>query len=212
MLLEPSHKDKVNKLRLSFLRRTIVKQNLLISTLAEEIKYLKSPLHLYNLIEGIQGNYSILLNPPHTIVKGSDKGMSEEYTVKATDIICIKSSVEKSKIKEIHLRKLLKNRRGDPKTTKLIKINKEKTIPIICKEIESAQVYLASVSQSEAVNIDLYDLVDDHLVLKLKSCKVKSCQKIKIIKKYKADFQAKKEALERIRIFHKTDFYSILGF
>jgi len=183
-----------------------------INLLKKKINYLQSPMRILEMTELIQNEYAILLNPPSVIVAGSDDWMSEEYKIKPTNIICITSSDDISKIKVIHLNKAAKNRKGDPKTTKLIKINKEKTIPIISKDIESAQVYLANVSQSAAVNVDFYELDNGFLTLKLKDCKVKSCYKIKISKAYIAEFRAKKDALEEIRIFHKTDFSSVLNF
>ena len=129
-----------------------------INLLKKKINYLQSPMRILEMTELIQNEYAILLNPPSVIVAGSDDWMSEEYKIKPTNIICITSSDDISKIKVIHLNKAVKNRKGDPKTTKLIKINKEKTIPIISKDIESAQVYLANVSQSAAVNVDFYEL------------------------------------------------------
>ena len=203
--------SKMNRARLNSLRIIIRKQKLKLIRLQGEVDYLLSPIHLLKIVDGIQGHYSILLDPPEVIVKGSDQGMSEEYKIKATDIICIISSLEKSKVKEIYLKREFKNRKGDPKRTQIIKINKEKTIPVISKEIESAQVYLATVSQSAAVNIDLYDLEGDFVVLKKSNRFNKDVRKIKITKRYVAEFHQKKEALERIRIFHKTDFSSILN-
>jgi hypothetical protein len=206
-------KNKIlnEKRKLNSYLKTITDQQRSINLLKRKINYLQSPMRVLEMTEFIQNEYAILLNPPSVIVKGSDGRMSEEYKIKPTNIICITSS-DISKIKEIHLNKAVKNRKGDPKTTKLIKINKEKTIPIISNEIESAQVYLANVSQSASVNVDFYELEKGYVVLKLKDCKVKSCYNIKISKAYIAEFQAKKEALEKIRIFHKTDFSSVLNF
>lgn len=182
-----------------------------IANLEEELDYLRSPLHLFKILEEVQGHHSTILNPPKTSLKASDAGLSEEYRISATDVICITSSTSNSKIKEIHLKRPFKTVKGDPKTTKLIKVNRRKTIPEICIEIESSQVFLVNISQSAAVNVDLYELVNDFVVLKLKRNNVKGLNKLKISKKYIADFQVKKEAIKSIRKFHKTDFSSILN-
>lgn len=212
-MIRSNARNNERKVRLKITRlKNLVKHQFdYISELEVLINELKSPLTLYRQLEYVQCHYSILLNPLPKLIKASDAGMSEEYKISATDVICITSSTNNSRIKEIHLKSPFKTVKGDPKATKIIKVNRRKTIPEICIEIESSQVYLVNISQSAAVNADLYELVNDFVVLKLKSNNVKALNKLKISKKYIADFQAKKDALKSIRKFHKSDFSSILN-
>lgn len=193
-------------------RGTIARQRRIISNLIDEITYLRSPMRLLELTDLITKQYSVLLFPPAIKVAASDNHTSEEYKIKANEIICIISDPSKSKVKLIYLIKKIKNVKDGSKLTNSIKVNNEKTIPEIATAIDKAKIHLTQVSQSAYVNVAFYELVKNEVVLKLKGNKVKLIQNIPISKQYIPGFQSKKQDLEKIRIFHQIDLSSLFDF
>jgi len=198
--------------RLILIKKNIIrKQKIKINLLNRKVNYLNSPLRLFELTQVIQNEYDILLNPPFIKIKASDDRMSEAYKIKATGVVCINISTDVKMNKQIHLIKSRKNLKGDSKLSKLIKIHKGKKLKDLCAEIDSSQFHLVPISQSVAVNIAYYEIIKDHVYLNLRENSVKTIQKFKVSKDYIADFEAKKEAFDQIRIFHKTNIFSILN-
>lgn len=193
-------------------KRTIARQRKIIAGLLDEIDYLLSPMRLLDITDLLTKHYSVLLFPPAIKVAASDNHTSEEYKIKANEVICIISNPKQSKVKHIYLQKKIKNLKDESKLSNCVKVNNENTIPEIAEAIDTAKIHLAQVSQSAYVNLAFYEFVKDEVVLKLKGNKVKIIQNITISKKYIAGFQSKKQDLEKIKIFHKIDISSIIDF
>jgi hypothetical protein len=197
------------KRKILILEKKIKNQKIKINLLNRKINYLQSPIRLLELTEIIQDEYNILLNPPLRKIRASDDGISEVYKLKATNVICVinagKSDDSKKKIYLLKPRKDIKNK---IKVTNIVSIHKGRSLDYLCNEIDSTKFHIARISQTAAVNVAFYELINNYAYLKVKENKVKSIQKLRVSDDYLADFEAKKEAYETVRIFHKTHIFS----
>lgn len=167
----------------------------LVAELSEENESLKSPLHLYTIIEGILGTYSPLLNPPTQELKTvNEKSKACIFQVVVNDIICVKSD---RNIKWIYFSKKQLSFAGERHESD--KLQFTGTIEHFCETFDSARIHLCIVSKSVAVNPHYYRLNSKRLELVVGVASHEACRNIAVGPKYLEKFVLQKDTLNKMR-------------
>jgi hypothetical protein len=175
----------------------------LVKKLKIENEYLKSPLNLYNLIDGIKGTYSILLNPPFkkfTTTKGQ-KACTFELDI--NNIICVISA---GKVKWIYFIKPQTSIGGIHFVSD--KLHFTGNLIEFCKKFDPPKIHLLQISRSVLINPNYYYLNSQKVCLIGKKKPHNKCDSLFISEKCIEDFNRRKSNLEEIASFQKNDFHS----
>ncbi|HQQ95748.1 MAG TPA: hypothetical protein PLX35_00730 [Cyclobacteriaceae bacterium] len=180
--------------------REIRRLKKLVAELSEENEWLKSPLHTYTIIEGIQGTYSPLLNPPAQELKTvNEKSKACTFQVVVNDIICVKSD---RNIKWIYFSKKQLSFAGERLVSD--KLQYTGTIENFCREFDSTRIHLCIVSKSVAVNPCYYELNSNQLALIGDTNPHNECNNLAISPKYVQKFIVQKDTLDKMKnVFDK---------
>lgn len=176
-----------------------------IEELQSENDYLKSPLYSWDIIQGVQGNYSSLLAPPPQIFKTTSlKSMSSIFEIKVQEIICILSD---GKNKEIYFRQKQKSVEGD--RFESIKLTFIGTIEEFISVYDPSRLLICKISRSAAVNVLFYSIDGNKVSLNLKDYTEPKTANISIGKEYMGQIKSQLNAVEQILSFQKIDFRTL---
>ncbi len=177
----------------------------IIMELQKEIENLNSLGHQWDIIQRIQGNYSILLNPPSQVFHTTSlKSSACTFEIKIEEIICILSE---KKTKCIWFRSIQKSIEGEKYESNCLTFTG--TIESFIDEYEKSKVLLCKVSRSAAVNLKFYDLDGNKLRLNSGHKPNIDVDNIKVGKDYMKELVIRKGALDKIISFQKIDFRSL---
>jgi hypothetical protein len=175
----------------------------IISRLKDENEYLKSPLYLFHVTEQIQGNYSILLNPPSIDFRTTKGQKAAFFKIDINDIICV---VSDGKSKWLHFIRPQISIDGARLTSE--KLSFTGSLDEFCSKYDRPKIHLCIVSRSVAVNPFYYHLDKNRLMLNEGIIGKEVCNKIVVSPKFRTDFIVRKETIERIVSFQKIQIHS----
>jgi hypothetical protein len=184
---------------------------LLRNELSEKTRLLQSyerdwALKLFDDLQTIQNEYSLLLKPPPVVVKGSFKNQGYSFQIKVGDIVGLFS---KRRTKVILLNKPTSCVGGYDPVTDVIYT--ETGFPELLKQLDQSNFHFCQVNRSCCVNIRYYDLVNTELVIdKMLHSISEKYARIKISKRNVADFISKKNSYRHISSLQKDQFRYIL--
>lgn len=169
-----------------------------IKELQTENDYLKSPLYLFDIIETIQGNHSVLLNPPLKDFHTTHNQKACTFKITPAQIVCVQSE---GKTKWIYFESAQTTVSG--KRSVSTRLSFTGSLEDFCKEFDPAQVHLCIISRSVAVN-PLYYYLDSHKVRLLSDNNpLGECDDLQISPKFTQSFIEKKAAIDHIISFQK---------
>jgi len=189
-------KDDIKKLKLTvqLLKKKVKEQNELIADYKNNWW-----INLYNTLEAINNEYSILLNPPPQKIKASYKNQSEVFELKIADIVGVFAD---GRTKMIFLTEKINSVGSNERTTNLV--SKESEFEPLLKSLDSIKLHLCKVDQSNFVNVKYYNLKRDEIVCKVKVENEKFVyQNIGIKAKYKTNFIEMKTNFDKIYSLQK---------
>ncbi len=164
-------------------------------------------IKLFDDLQIIQNEYSILLKPPPVVVKGSFKNQGYSFQINVGDIVGLFS---KGRTKVILLNKPVSYVGGYEIITDLIYT--ETGFPELLKQLDQSNFHFCQVNRSCCVNIRYYNLMSTELVIdKMTHNIFEKYARIKISKRCVADFIAKKNAYRHISSLQKDQFRYILN-
>lgn len=197
----PAAEIKKLKATVKLLRNEISEKNRLLQSYESDWA-----LKLFDDLQIIQNEYSILLKPPPVVVKGSFKNQGYSFQIKVGDIVGLFS---KGRTKVILLNKPVSYVGGDETVTDVIYT--ETGFPELLKQLDQSNFHFCQVNRSCCVNIRYYNLVSTELVIDKMAHNIsEKYARIKISKRYVADFIAKKNAYRHISSLQKDQFRYIL--
>lgn len=165
-------------------------------------------LKLFNDLETIQGEYSVLLKPPPLILKGSYKNQGYRFQIEVGDIIGLFS---RARTKMILLNKSVSDNGGSELTTDVIYT--ETAFTELLHQLDRSNFYFCQVNRSCCVNIRYYSMTDNEVVTdKIVNPLFDRYSHCKVSKRYVADFIAKKKAYRQINSLQKDQLRNILDF
>ena len=158
-------------------------------------------LHMFEHIEAIKHDYSLLLNPYPVKIRTSDKGNTGVFEFKITDVICV---VSDERIKTIHLRRKSIDIKGVKKASDNIIVNRNKlTIEQFRLELDSRGFHLVQVDRGLLVNAMYYKHKPGKLELLLKDKPRPDITSLSIGKDYMKTYIQKRKDLFEIASLHK---------
>lgn len=185
------------KATVKLLRNEIREKNRLIQSYESDWA-----LKLFDDLQTIQNEYSILLKPPPVVVKGSYKNQGYSFQVKVGDIVGLFS---KGRTKIILLNNPVSCVGADETVTDVIYT--EMGFPELLKQLDQSNFHFCQVKRSYCVNIRYYNLVSTELIIdKMAHSISEKYARIKISKSYVADFIAKKNTYRHISSLQKDQF------
>lgn len=170
-------------------KKTIQHQENLI----EEYKH-NHLLNLFNSIEAIINEYSILLHPPAVKVKSSFKNLSEEYKVQPENIIGIFSVGRR---KDILMNRMISGTGSNERDTDVIYYDGswENLIPLLGKN----NILLCQIDRGTFINVNCYNLLNNELVCDwIINENYSDYSVIPLSKKHKQEFIEKKSTFMKI--------------
>jgi hypothetical protein len=157
-------------------------------------------INLFNSLEAITNEYSILLNPPPQKIKASFKNQSESFEVKIAETVGVFSD---GRTKMIFLTEKINSIGSNERNTNLIL--KESEFEPLLKCLDSIKLHLCQVDKSYFVNVKYYNLKQDEIICNIKVANEKfTYQRIEINKKYKANFIEMKTNFDKIYSLQKV--------
>ena len=189
-------KDDIEKLKLTvqLLKKKVKEQNELIADYKNNWL-----LNLFNALDAITNEYSILLNPPPQKIKASYKNQGEVFEIKIADTVGVFAD---GRTKMIFLTEKINTVGSNERTTNLVL--KESEFEPLLKSLDSIKLHLCQVDKSNFVNVKYYNLKRNEIVCKVKVGNEKFVyEKIEINKKYRANFIEMKTNFEKIYSLQK---------
>jgi len=158
-------------------------------------------LRMFEHIEAITHDYSLLLNPYPVKIKTSDKGNTGVFEFKITDVICV---ISDERIKTVHLRRKSIDIKGVKKASDNIIVNRNKlTIEQFRLELDSRGFHLVQVDRGLLVNAMFYKIEPGKLELLLKDKTRPEIASFEIGKDYMQTYIQKRKDLFEIVSLHK---------
>jgi len=158
-------------------------------------------LRMFEHIEAITHDYSLLLNPYPVKIKTSDKGNTGVFEFKITDVICV---ISDDRIKTVHLRRKSIDIKGVKKASDNIIVNRNKlTIEQFRLELDSRGFHLVQVDRGLLVNAMFYKIEPGKLELLLKDKTRPEIASFEIGKDYMQTYIQKRKDLFEIVSLHK---------
>lgn len=165
-------------------------------------------LKLFDDLQIILNEYSILLKPPPVIVKGSFKNQGYCFQIEVGDIIGLFS---KARTKAILINKPIPNVGSSEIVTDVI--HTEMGFPELLNQLDRSGFHFCQVNRSCFVNLKYYNLATYEVVTdKIANSLFDKNSHIKLSKRHVADFIAKKTAYHHIGSLQKDQFRYILNF
>lgn len=198
------HKSTSSKNGIEELEAKLKAAHKKIRELKTYIKEQEANFHLsmFEGIEAITHNYSVLLDPYPVKIRTSDKGNSGVYELKVTDVVCV---VSNDRVKKIYLRKKVADIEGRASATSLVSVNRNNlTIQQMRQELDSIGYHLIQVGRGVLVNTMYYKNQNLKLELALKDVSNTDILSFKISKDYLRIFTEKQKDLKEIVLLHKT--------
>ena len=183
--------------------KEIIQLKKLVLNLKKENDYLKSHLYKYELISQIQGEYSILLNPPLKEFKTTKNQKAAFFKIDINDIVCVISDI---KSKWIFFK--IPQTSFDGIRIVSQKLSFTGSLQAFCNKFDKVKIHLCIVSKSVAVNPMYYYLDQKLLKLAEKQNLPSECDNIAISPKLTNDFIEQKANVEKIISFQKIQFHS----
>jgi hypothetical protein len=184
-------------------RQNKILQKIIIE-LQKEIEHLNSSGHQLDIIQKIQGNYSILLNPPSQVFHTTSlRSRSCTFEIKIIDIICILTD---KKTKYVWFRSSQKSIEGEKYESNCLTYTG--TIESFIEKYEKPKVLLCKISRSAAVNLLYYDLDGAKLRLNISNQSATYREDIPVGKEYLKEIVLRKGNLDKMISFQKIDFRS----
>jgi len=146
----PDAEIKRLKATVKLLRNEISEKNRLLQSYERDWA-----LKLFDDLQTIQNEYSILLKPPPVVVKGSFKNQGYSFQINVGDIVGLFS---KRRTKVILLNKPTSYVGGDETVTDVIYT--ETGFPELLKHLDQSNFHFCQVNRSCCVIIRTYDLVN----------------------------------------------------
>jgi hypothetical protein len=158
-------------------------------------------LRMFEHIEAITHDYSLLLNPYPVKIKTSDKGNTGVFEFKITDVICVVSD-ERPKL--IYLRKKAVDIKGVKPAAEIVIVNRnEFKIEGLQREIDGRGMHLVQVERGLLVNAMYYKHEPGKLELLLKDKPRPDITSFNIGKDYMQTYIQKRKDLAEIVSLHK---------
>ncbi len=165
-------------------------------------------LKLFDDLQIIMDEYSLLLKPPPVVIKGSYKNQGYSFQVEVGQIVGLFS---KARTKAILLTKPIPNIGGQEIITDVIYT--ETGFPALLKQIDRSNFHFCQVNRSSFVNIRYYSLKDKEVVTdSIVNTLFAKYSRCKLSKKHVADFIAKKNSYHHISSLQKDQLHYILNF
>lgn len=160
------------------------------------------PLRVFEYIENITHDYSILLHPYPVNIKASDKGNMGVFEFKVTDVICVEAD---DRLKKIYLRRKIADIEGRTMPQSLITVNRNKlTIEQLRQEIDSRSYHLVQVGRGLLVNTMYYKPKLSGVELTLQNITHADIANFNIAEEYLKVFVQKRNELVKIVSLHKS--------
>jgi hypothetical protein len=175
----------------------------LVKSLRKQNEYLKSPMYMWEITELIQGEYSILLNPPLKDFKTTITQKSTFFKIDINDIVCV---VSDGASKWIYFSKAQISVDGVRHVSD--KLSFTGSLENFCNKYDNTKIHLCIVSKSVAVNPFHYYLDKNQLMLVGKVNPRESCNNIAIGPSFIKAFIERKSNIEKIISFQKIRFDS----
>jgi hypothetical protein len=201
----PQSKDaEVKKLKatVKLLRKEIREKNRLLLSYERDWA-----LKLFDDLQTILDQYSLLLKPPPLLLRGSYKNQGYSFRVEVGDIIGVFS---KGRTKVILLNKPVSYVGSYETVTDVIYM--ETGFPELLKQVDQSNFHFSQVSRSSCVNIRYYSLNEKEVVTdSIANALFNKYARCRVSKKNRTDFMAKKEAYQHISSLQKEQLRYILN-
>jgi hypothetical protein len=156
---------------------------------------------MFDFIQNINHQNSILLHPYPIKIKASDKGNAGVFEINIKDVLCV---VSDTRLKQIHLRRKVADIEGRTLPKSVISVNRNKlTIEQLQKEMDSIGYHLVQIGRGILINTMYYKPILDGAELTLQDIKNPHILTFKIGKDYLKEFIQKREDLRQIVSLHK---------
>ena len=165
-------------------------------------------LKLFDDLQTILNEYSILLIPPPLIVKGSYKNQGYSFQVEVGQIVGLFSE---ARTKAILLTKPIPNIGSNEIVTDVIYT--EMGFPELSNQLDRGGLHFCQINRSCYVNLRHYNLVNNEVATnKIENSLFDKYSHIEVSKRHVADFIAKKNAYHHISSLQKDQLHYILNF
>ena len=189
-----SNENKNLKLKIQNLQKIIKQKNKLLDDYKNNWS-----INLFNSLQAITDEYSILLNPPVVKLKASYKNKSEAYNIKIENVIGIFSE---GRTKKILLESSISGIGNNVRNTDLICV--ESSWESIIQKLDRVKFHLCEIDKSTFLNIKYYDLTNDELTFSINKSKFPEYKKFELKGDYKNNFILMKENYNRIYWLQKV--------
>lgn len=200
-----SRDAQLKKLRetIKLLRKEIREKNQLL--LSYERDWV---LKLFDDLQAILNEYSLLLKPPPVFIKGSYKNQGYSFQVEVGDIVGLFS---KARTKAILLTKPIPNIGSNEIVTDVIYT--EMGFPELSNQLDRSGLHFCQINRSCYVNLRHYNLVNNEVATnKIANSLFDKYSLIEVSRRHLADFIAKKNAYQHISSLQKDQLHYILNF
>jgi len=165
-------------------------------------------LKLFDDLQTILNEYSILLKPPPLIIKGSYKNQGYSFQVEVGQIVGLFS---KARTKAILLTKPIPNIGSNEIITDVIYT--EMGFPELSNQLDRSGLHFCQINRSCYVNLRHYNLVNNEVATnKIANSLFDKYSLIEVSRRHLADFIAKKNAYQHISSLQKDQLHYILNF
>lgn len=202
-LKQPGTELQKLKETVKLLRKEIIEKDRLLIDYQRDLA-----LNLFDDLQIIQDEYSILLKPPPLIIKGSYRNQGYSFQIEVGDIVGLFS---KARTKAILLNKPVSDIGGCEFVTDVIYT--ETGFPELLNQLDRSSFHFCQINRSCCVNIRYYSLTNTEVVTeKIVNPLFDKYSHCKISKRHVADFIAKKNAYQHISSLQKEQLRNILNF
>ena len=189
----------------------------IIKTLEREIKakneliqeYEKDwALKLFNDLETVFSEYSVLLNPPSVVIKSSYKNRGYFFEIKSENVIGLFS---KGRTKLLLLNEPIPNQGSTEIVTDVVYT--EQVFPELTNLLDRSNFHFCQVSRSCFANLKYYNLINKKVVTtEINNKSFVRYSSINITKAHKHEFILRKNTYQHISSLQKDQFRGILQF
>ncbi len=182
------------KEKIKTLQQTIKEQNKIIAEYENNWT-----LQLFDALDAIINEYSLLLSPYEIKIKASHQNKSEEYVIKTSNIICVFSV---GRVKNILLKESVIEKGHNERKTNLISTDSD--WETIIQKLDPSKFYLCEANKSIWVNVKFYNFEMGKIITESeRDVEGLNYLRIEIKKKHKENFIVMKEFNKHIISLHK---------
>ena len=165
-------------------------------------------LKLFNDLQTIGNEYSVLLSPPPVIIKSSYKNRGYAFQIELTDIIGLFS---KGRSKSLLLKKPVPNLGSSEIITDIIYT--EKNFPELLDQLDRSKFHFCQINRSCYVSLKYYNLTNSEVVTnEIRNKSFDRYSTLTILNRYKAEFISRKATYHHISLLQKNELHYILNF